>query len=100
MYREHLAPDAGMLFVFRRPKRQRFWMKNTLIPLDMIFVTSDMVVAGVVANTEPRTLDPREVEAETQFVVEVNGGWAARYGITRGTRVEFENVPLDRAVTD
>jgi uncharacterized protein len=100
MYREHLPPDGGMLFVFRSEKRQSFWMKNTLIPLDMIFVTADRVVAGVVANAEPRTLTSRAVEAESQFVLEVNAGWAAANGIVAGTPVSFENVPVERATVD
>jgi uncharacterized protein len=93
MYRSHLPPDAGMLFLFDRPKVQSFWMKNTLIPLDMIFVTSDMVVAGVVANAEPRTTTSRTLPGvESQYVVEVNGGWAAAHGVEAGVPVQFLGV--------
>jgi uncharacterized protein len=93
MYRSHLPPDAGMLFLFDQPKVQSFWMKNTLIPLDMIFVTSDMVVAGVVANAEPRTTTSRTLPGvESQYVVEVNGGWAAANGVEAGVPVEFVGV--------
>jgi hypothetical protein len=93
MYRSHLPPDAGMLFLFDRPRVQSFWMKNTLIPLDMIFVTSDMVVAGVVANAEPRTTTSRTLPGvESQYVVEVNGGWAAANGVEAGVPVEFVGV--------
>jgi uncharacterized protein len=100
MYREHLRPDAGMIFLFRSSKVQRFWMKNTLVSLDMIFVASDRKVVGVVERTEPRTLTSRNVAAPSQFVVEVNGGWAAAHGITAGVPVTFENVPVDRATVD
>jgi hypothetical protein len=100
MYREHLPPDAGMLFVFRAPKEQHFWMKNTLIPLDMIFIGADLTVAGVVADTAPRTLDSRFVERESQFVLEVNAGWAAAHGVGAGTRATFEHVPVERATVE
>jgi uncharacterized membrane protein (UPF0127 family) len=100
MYREYMPPDAGMIFLFRTPKEQHFWMKNTLIPLDMIFVGSDRRVVGVVADAEPQTLDSRAVDGPSQFVVEVNGGWAAAHGVAAGTPVIFEHVPVDRATVD
>lgn len=94
MYRTHLPPDAGMLFMFGRPKVQQFWMKNTLIPLDMIFVSSDMVVAGVVENAQPKTMTGRTLPGVvSQFVVEVNAGWAKAHGIEAGVPVEFVRVP-------
>jgi hypothetical protein len=93
MYREHLPPDGGMLFLFARPKVQSFWMKNTLIPLDIIFVSSEMVVVGVVENAEPSTTGSRTVPgAVSQFVVEVNAGWAREHGIAAGVPVEFVGV--------
>ncbi|HTE49427.1 MAG TPA: DUF192 domain-containing protein [Kofleriaceae bacterium] len=93
MYRTHMPPDAGMLFLFARPGVQRFWMKNTLIPLDMIFVTSEMVVGGVVANAEPKTLTSRTVPGvESQYVVEVNAGWAVAHGVAAGVPVDFVRV--------
>ena len=93
MYREHLPPDAGMLFLFARPRVQSFWMKNTLIPLDMIFVSSDMVVVGVVENAEPGTTRSRSVPGVvSQFVVEVNAGWAREHAIAVGVPVEFVGV--------
>jgi uncharacterized membrane protein (UPF0127 family) len=93
MYREHLPPESGMLFLLRRDKIQTFWMKNTLIPLDMIFVSGAMDVVGVVENAEPKTLTSRRVSRPSQYVVEVNGGWAKAHGVGVGTRVRFENVP-------
>jgi hypothetical protein len=92
MYRTHLGENAGMLFLFRREKIQSFWMKNTLIPLDMIFIRADMTVAGVVENAEPRTLTGRSVPTPSQYVLEVNGGWSAKRGVGAGDRVRFENV--------
>ncbi|HKE14351.1 MAG TPA: DUF192 domain-containing protein [Kofleriaceae bacterium] len=93
MYREHLPPDAGMLFLFDRPRVQSFWMKNTLIALDMIFVSSDMVVAGVVENAAPLTMQPRTLPGvKSQYVVEVNAGWAREHGVTAGVPVAFVGV--------
>ena len=90
MYREHLDPDAGMLFISESPRRQVFWMKNTLIPLDMIFIGADWRIAGVVENAEPKTLTAREVAAPSQYVLEIRGGLAARYGIRAGQTVDFQ----------
>ena len=92
MYRDHLATDAGMLFLFERPSIQTFWMKNTLIPLDMIFIGADHSVAGVVANAQPLTLTPRNVDEPSQYVLEIGGGLAARLGIRAGAHVDFHGV--------
>ena len=90
MFREHLEPDAGMLFISDSPRRQVFWMKNTLIPLDMIFIGSDWRIAGIVENAEPKTLTAREVPAPSQYVLEIGGGLSARYGIRAGQVVDFQ----------
>jgi uncharacterized membrane protein (UPF0127 family) len=96
MHRRQLDDDAGMLFLFRRPRQQSFWMRNTYIPLDMIFITSELRVLGVVENAAPETDDPREVEGMSQYVLEVNAGFARRHGIGPGTAVRFEHVePLE-----
>jgi uncharacterized protein len=94
MYVQNLAPDDGMLFLFDEDAVQSFWMKNTLIPLDLIFIRSDMTVAGVVANAQPLTLTPRTVGIPSRYVLEVNGGWAARHGVAAdSTKVRFDNLP-------
>jgi uncharacterized membrane protein (UPF0127 family) len=89
MYRDRLAADAGMLFLFERASMLTFWMKNTLIPLDMIFIGPDRSIVGVVANAEPLTLMPRGVNEPSQYVLEIGGGLAARLGIRAGERVDF-----------
>jgi uncharacterized protein len=94
MYRQNLPPDAGMLFLFPEDEIHGFWMKNTLIPLDMIFIRKDGTVAGVVENAEPRTLTQRSVGKESRHVLEVNGGFARMHGIGEGTRVSYEHVDL------
>jgi uncharacterized membrane protein (UPF0127 family) len=95
MYRRELAEDAGMLFVFPEAAPRTFWMKNTLIPLDMLFIDEAGVVAGVVRDAEPLTLTPRGPgpEIRARWVLEVRGGWAARHGVEPGARVRLENVP-------
>ena len=92
MYRTRLAPDAGMVFVFAEPQIQRFWMKNTLIPLDMIFIDSDRRIVGVVENAAPKTEDERRVDAPSQYVLEIGGGLAARLGIHAGQSVDLQGV--------
>jgi uncharacterized membrane protein (UPF0127 family) len=90
MYRKHLDPDAGMLFISESPRRQVFWMKNTLIPLDMIFIGADWRIAGIVENAEPQTLSGREIAAPSQYVLEIGGGLSARHGIRAGQVVDFQ----------
>jgi uncharacterized membrane protein (UPF0127 family) len=92
MFRQHLDEDAGMLFLFDRAYQQTFWMKNTFIPLDMIFIRSDRRILGIVANAEPKTLDPRSVPGASQFVLEIAGGRAAVLGLGAGDLVEFRGV--------
>jgi uncharacterized membrane protein (UPF0127 family) len=90
MFREHLDPDAGMLFISETPRHHVFWMKNTLIPLDMIFISADWRIAGIVQNAEPKTLSAREVAGDSQYVLEIGGGLSARYGFRAGQLVDFQ----------
>lgn len=92
MYREHLPPDEGMLFMLGIEKEWTFWMRNTLIPLDMIFIRKDMTVAGIVQNAEPKTDTLRRVDEPTSYVLEVNGGWTAAHHVVAGAKVRYENI--------
>jgi len=92
MYRQHLPPDAGMLFLMGEEREQTFWMRNTLIPLDMIFIGRDLVVVGVVEKAQPRTDTIRTVGKPSLYVLEVNGGWASAHGVGAGTKVSFQGV--------
>lgn len=85
MYRKVLPPDSAMLFVFPAAARQGFYMKNTYVALDMVFVGGDGVVAGVVENARPLTLETRSVDAPARFVVEINAFAAAAKGIAKGS---------------
>jgi uncharacterized membrane protein (UPF0127 family) len=97
MFRRDMEDDHGMIFVFRDPAHQTFWMHNTLIPLDMIFIRADRTILGVVRNATPETDDPRDVPGDSQYVLEVNGGWCQRNNVNAGDRVELLDVgpPVD-----
>ena len=89
MFRRDLPRDRGMLFIFDETSEHPFWMRNTLIALDMIYLGDDRRVVGVVANAEPRTDAPRTVGKPSRYVVEVAGGEAAAHAVGPGTRVVF-----------
>ncbi len=93
MYRREMADDTGMLFVFPQAEHQVFWMHNTYIPLDMMFIRSNHTVLGIVENATPETDTQREVPGDSQYVLEVVGGFSRRHHITAGTRVEFVDIP-------
>jgi uncharacterized membrane protein (UPF0127 family) len=93
MYRTALADGHGMLFVFDTDAIQSFWMKNTLIPLDMIFIAADGRIVGVHANAKPYSLASVSVGVPSRYVLEVPGGWAATHGVETGNRVELRGVP-------
>jgi hypothetical protein len=92
MYRQHLPLDAGMLFLMGDEADHTFYMRNTLIPLDMIFITRDLAIAGIVERAEPKTETLRSVGKPSLYVLEVNGGWAAAHQVVAGARVRFEGV--------
>jgi hypothetical protein len=89
MHRKALASDAGMLFPFSPSRPASFWMKNTLIPLDMIFVRADGTIARIAANTVPLSLESVGVEEPVAAVLEIAGGRAAALGIREGDRVSW-----------
>ena len=89
MNRQSLAPDRGMLFPYEPPRSTSFWMKNTLIPLDMIFIRPDGTIARIAANTVPLSLEPVPSLEPVAAVLEIAGGRAAELGIGEGDRVEW-----------
>jgi uncharacterized membrane protein (UPF0127 family) len=93
MYRESLADDEGMVFFFERMQALSFWMKNTWIPLDMMFIDEDLRIVGIVENAEPLTTNSRKVKGDSRFVFEVRGGLTRELGIEPGQSVRFEGVP-------
>lgn len=87
MFVNHLDEDAGMLFVYPRPQPISMWMKNTHLPLDMLFVRVDGRVERVVENTEPMSLATIQSGAPVLAVVELNAGTASRLHIRAGAQV-------------
>lgn len=87
MYRKSLAKDAGMLFDFGAVQPIAMWMKNTLIPLDMVFIAADGRVTGVAERTVPMSTTVISSPGPVRAVLELNGGTAARLDIKAGDRV-------------
>jgi uncharacterized membrane protein (UPF0127 family) len=87
MYVRAMPEDRGMLFLYPGERRVSMWMKNTLIPLDMVFVRSDGTVANVAARTSPRSLESVYSRGPVSAVLELNAGAAARLGIESGRRI-------------
>ena len=92
MYRQHLPLDAGMLFLMEQEDDHTFYMRNTLIPLDMIFIGRDLTIAGIVENAEPKTETLRHVGKPSLYVLEVNGGWTRSNQVVPGAKVRFDGV--------
>ena len=89
MFRQRLAADAGMLFDFGEEQPVAFWMQNTLIPLDMVFIRRDGRITNIAQRTIPLSTDTVPSSEPVRFVLEVNGGTTARLGIKAGDRVKL-----------
>ncbi len=87
MFRRALAPDAGMLFDYGREQPVAMWMKNTLIPLDMLFIAGDGRIVHIAERTVPHSLTPISPGRDVRAVLELAGGTADRLGIAPGDRV-------------
>ena len=91
MFRTELAPDAGMLFPFPSPKPASFWMKNTVISLDLLFVRADGSIESIAANATPYSLDPISSGEPVSAVLELAAGRAAQLGIKPGDTVTWRD---------
>ncbi|HEX2582346.1 MAG TPA: DUF192 domain-containing protein [Dongiaceae bacterium] len=89
MFRRNLAPDAGMLFLFPAEQSVAFWMKNTYLPLDLLFIGADGQVRQIAKNAHPLDETPIPSLGPVQYVFEVNAGTTDRLGIQPGDRVTF-----------
>lgn len=89
MFRTELADDRGMVFPFGEPRTASFWMKNTVIPLDIIFVRADGRIENIAANTTPYSTVPVESTAPVTAVLELRGGLTAKLGIKPGDLVRW-----------
>jgi len=92
MYRKELGALAGMLFVFDTAIEHPFWMKNTVLPLDMIFLGDDRKVVGIVKGAVPFTTTARTVGMPSRYVLEVNAGFSDKHGVKNADLVRFENI--------
>jgi uncharacterized membrane protein (UPF0127 family) len=89
MYRKSLAQKSGMLFIFDKSSHHVFWMKNTFIPLDLIFIDDDFFVVGVIENTVPLSLSRLSIAKSSRYVLELNASTARLAGIKVGQKVEI-----------
>jgi uncharacterized membrane protein (UPF0127 family) len=96
MFRQSLAPDAGMLFDFKEVREVSFWMRNTFIPLDMIFIAPDGTVENIHLNARPQ--DPTSIPSgvPVQFVLEISGGRSAEIGLKVGDKAEHARMRAAR----
>jgi uncharacterized membrane protein (UPF0127 family) len=96
MFRPSLPENQGMLFLFDQPRLPSFWMKNTLIPLDLVFLDPTGAVVDVIASVQPCAVEPcpnYPPSSPAQAVLEIGAGVAAMHGLENGAFVEFERVP-------
>ena len=98
MNRETMPQFAGMLFINERPRRVSFWMKNTLIPLDMLFIDESGVVRTLKNSATPLDTTPIPGGDNIQYVLEINGGLANLLGLTAGAEVRYIGFDQENAV--
>jgi hypothetical protein len=89
MYRRELGPRAGMLFVFPKAEPQQFWMHNTQIPLDILYVDDRGTIARIYERTTPMSDSPLPSGAAVRFVLELAGGFCAEHGVKQGDTIEL-----------
>ncbi len=92
MFRNELAPNHGMLFIFNQEQHSAFWMKNVLIPLDIIFISAGLKVMSITKNVQPCVTNPCPLyrsKGPAKYVLEVNAGFAAKHKIATGDKVEI-----------
>lgn len=97
MFREKMPASVGMLFVYERSQTVAFWMKNTLLPLDMLFMDEAGRVQHIARDARPGDETPIPGGDGIRFVLEINGGLAARLGIPEGAALVHPAVDQDRA---
>lgn len=88
--KDRLKDDTGMLFVMDNDSDHSFWMKNTYIPLDMLFIDVHGNLVGVLEEVTPLTTTGRSVDKISRYVLEVDGGWSKRHGVFAGQHVEIK----------
>lgn len=89
MYRDKMDEYQGMLFIFPEEEMLSFWMKNTILPLDIVFIDKDFKIINIHKNTIPHTLGTYEADSPAQYVVEVNAGFTDKYHIQKGDKINW-----------
>lgn len=92
MYRKSMAEDRGMLFIFPKPEDHAFWMKNTLMSLDIIFIDSNKRIVNMYKNTTVRSLKSLPSLGPIQYVVEVIAGFTDKFGIKEGDKISYKKI--------
>jgi uncharacterized membrane protein (UPF0127 family) len=95
MHRTSLAENGGMLFLYDEPAEIGMWMKNTLIPLDIIFIDESGIITKIKENATPHSLESIVSDAPVKAALELNGGTATQLNIQKGDKVEYE-IPINR----
>jgi hypothetical protein len=92
MYRKAMPQDKGMIFLFAEKDIHSFWMHNTCIPLDMLYLDADGLIVGIEENTPTMSDETFDVGCPSQYVLEVNAGWTRAHGVFAGQRVKIEGL--------
>lgn len=92
MFVRHMPEMSGMIFVYTRPDQRSMWMKNTYIPLDILFVKSNGEISSVAENTEPLSLKSISSKEPVTYVLELNAGTAERFGLTQGAKLILDRL--------
>lgn len=90
MYRESMEEDEGMLFIFEKEEPRGFYMKNTKIPLDLIFLNAENKIVSISRNAKPQSLETIPSEVPAQYVLEVNAGLSDKWGLAVGDSLILE----------
>lgn len=93
MYRQEMADERGMLFVFAHEEPRSFWMKNTYLKLDIVYLDKNFRVVSIVENATPHSTKPRPSGLPTKYVVEVNGGLTSKWGVKKGAILNAPELP-------
>jgi uncharacterized protein len=92
MYRKSMPDNVGMIFRFEQKQEHTFWMRNTCIPLDMLFIDDDGLIVGIQENTPTMTDDTFSVGCPSKYVLELNAGWCRKNGVVAGQKVKLEGI--------
>jgi len=92
MYRENLQEDQGMLFIYSSERVRSFYMKNTYIPLDIIFYDADSSLVSIQKNARPRDETSLPSEGPAQYILEINAGLADEWGLAKNDRIRFNRI--------